>query len=116
MIFLQEVDPADAPLVIWLQGGPGGSAMFGLFELHGPIEAVFGNGGDVEARMRDTAWTRVANMIYVDNPVGTGYSYTDPGQLRNEIGQVNDDLYEFMQQFLTVFEEYQVRLKPALTI
>lgn len=31
-----QVDPKNAPVVLWLQGGPGGSSMFGLFEEHGP--------------------------------------------------------------------------------
>lgn len=31
-----QIQPADAPVVLWLQGGPGGSSMFGLFVEHGP--------------------------------------------------------------------------------
>ena len=34
-------DYRTAPVVVWLQGGPGTSSMFGLLEIHGPISAVF---------------------------------------------------------------------------
>ena len=30
--------PADAPVVLWLQGGPGASSLFGLFTENGPFE------------------------------------------------------------------------------
>ena len=29
--------PKDAPLVLWLQGGPGWPTMYGLFKEHGPF-------------------------------------------------------------------------------
>ncbi len=46
-INFQEVSAAGAPMVIWLQGGPGSSSMYGLFEIHGPISAVQGEDGEV---------------------------------------------------------------------
>ncbi len=59
------------PMVLWLQGGPGGSSLFGLFVEHGPFP--------VDAKMkllkRDSAWTLMNNVIYVDQPVGTGQSH-----------------------------------------
>ena len=35
--FPAEESPETAPVVIWLQGGPGGSSMFGALKLHGPV-------------------------------------------------------------------------------
>lgn len=59
-----------APLVMWLQGGPGGSGTgFGNFEEIGPL--------DVNLNPRNTSWLQVASLLFVDNPVGTGYSYVD---------------------------------------
>ena len=47
--------------------------MFGQFELHGPYTAVEGsNGDDVVAKLNPHTWARVANIIYFDQPVGTG--------------------------------------------
>jgi len=53
---------------MWLQGGPGGSSTgFGNFEELGPLT--------VELKPRNTTWLRAANVLFVDNPVGTGFSY-----------------------------------------
>ena len=63
---------ANKPLIMWLQGGPGGSSTgFGNFAELGPLT--------VELKPRNTTWIQVANVLFVDNPVGSGYSYvTDP--------------------------------------
>ncbi len=64
-----EVAPEDAPVVVWLQGGPGSSSLFGAFELHGPIISVDGGPEGVTGVRNEWAWTRRANMLYIDNPV-----------------------------------------------
>ena len=64
-------DPSERvnkPLIMWLQGGPGGSSTgFGNFEELGPLT--------VELKPRNTTWIQAANVLFVDNPVGAGYSY-----------------------------------------
>ena len=64
-------DPSERvnkPLIMWLQGGPGGSSTgFGNFEELGPLT--------VELKPRNTTWLQAANVLFVDNPVGSGYSY-----------------------------------------
>lgn len=56
------------PLIMWLQGGPGGSSTgFGNFEELGPLT--------VELKPRNTSWIQAANVLFVDNPVGSGFSY-----------------------------------------
>lgn len=67
------------PLVMWLQGGPGSSSTgFGNFEEIGPL--------DVNLKPRNTTWIKEANVLFVDNPVGCGYSYVvDPSALTRNI-------------------------------
>ncbi|XP_018548907.1 retinoid-inducible serine carboxypeptidase-like [Lates calcarifer] len=60
---------SDLPLVMWLQGGPGGSGSgFGNFEEIGPLNR--------NLEPRKTSWVQAASVLFVDNPVGTGFSYT----------------------------------------
>jgi vitellogenic carboxypeptidase-like protein len=48
------------------------------------------------------------NVIYIDNPVGTGFSFTDKeeGYAKNEI-DVGNNLYEALIQFFTLFPDLQ---------
>lgn len=109
-----DVDPSEAPVVIWLQGGPGSSSLFGLLELHGPFLANYveptidnQNDGPVDAVMNPYAWSKKANMIYIDNPVGAGFSYATYDGLPSNQEEFARDLYEFLLQWFTLFPEYQ---------
>ena len=101
------MDPAEAPVVIWLQGGPGGSSMFGLLEIHGPIQAVYDEDGITRGVLNPYTFAKKANMLYIDNPVGAGYSYSDPNGLPTTQEDVARDLYECLIQWFTMFPEYQ---------
>jgi len=102
-----DVNPMSAPVVIWLQGGPGGSSLFGLLEIHGPFQARFDENGNVHAETNPYAWTKEANVIYIDNPVGAGFSYSD--KLPSTEEEVENDLYEFLIQWFQLFPQYQDR-------
>lgn len=94
---------ADAPVALWLQGGPGGSSMFGLFVENGPL-AVDANG---EMYERKVTWNQHYHMLYIDNPVGTGFSFTNSSAgLSTTEEQVADNLYNALVQFFLLFSEY----------
>ena len=50
-------------------------------------------------------------MLYVDSPVGVGFSFSDSGEegLRTQLAQVTEDLFNFLQQFYQLFPECQNR-------
>ncbi|CAJ2641105.1 unnamed protein product [Trifolium pratense] len=72
-----ENNPKQDPLLLWLSGGPGCSAFSGLaFEI-GPLTFINEeyNGSLPNLELRSHSWTKVSNIIFLDLPVGTGFSY-----------------------------------------
>ncbi|KAH7018139.1 carboxypeptidase S1 [Microdochium trichocladiopsis] len=68
-------DPSNAPLSIWLNGGPGGSSMMGLLEELGPCFV----GPDSKTTVHNPwAWNNEVNMLFLDQPVQVGFSYDVP--------------------------------------
>ncbi|XP_077316824.1 retinoid-inducible serine carboxypeptidase isoform X2 [Lithobates pipiens] len=89
------------PLVMWLQGGPGGSGCgFGNFAEIGPL--------DVNLKPRNSSWVEVASLLFVDNPVGTGYSYTtDSGAFAKDVDTVSRDMLVLLRQFFQSKPDFQ---------
>jgi serine carboxypeptidase 1 len=83
----------DRPLIFWLQGGPGSSSTgYGNFEILGPL--------DLDLKDRDFTWIKTHNVLFVDNPVGTGYSYVDHKKfLSKDNKQIARDLIELLRGF-----------------
>ncbi|CAN1175097.1 Serine carboxypeptidase-like 45 [Linum perenne] len=68
-----ETDPASKPLVLWLNGGPGCSSLgVGAFSENGPFRP---NGKNLVKN--SYSWNREANMLYLETPVGVGFSYSN---------------------------------------
>ncbi|KAF5502027.1 Pheromone-processing carboxypeptidase kex1 [Colletotrichum aenigma] len=66
-------DEQDAPLMIWFQGGPGGSSLHGMLYENGPCLSDGANGTE----FNPNSWTEHFNIIYLDQPAGVGFSYVD---------------------------------------
>lgn len=64
--------PPDAPLTVWINGGPDSSSMIGLFQELGPC-SVDSNGTVIN---NPYAWNNASNMIFINQPATTGFSYT----------------------------------------
>ncbi|ODA81076.1 hypothetical protein RJ55_04038 [Drechmeria coniospora] len=68
-------DPANAPLAIWLNGGPGASSLMGLLQENGPC---FVDADSESTIPNPWSWNRHVNMLYVDEPNQVGLSYDTP--------------------------------------
>jgi carboxypeptidase C (cathepsin A) len=93
-------DPSTDPVFLWLQGGPGCSSLFGLFVENGP-QIVDANGN---FSPNPYSWTTNASMLWIDSPVGTGYSYVQNGDYARNEQTVSADLYTALYAFF--FELY----------
>ncbi|EXC12637.1 Serine carboxypeptidase-like 12 [Morus notabilis] len=73
-----EGNPRDDSLMLWFVGGPGCSGLSGLaFEI-GPFRFnyVEYNGSLPTLELNPNSWTKVASIIFIDAPAGSGFSYS----------------------------------------
>lgn len=75
----------DAPVVLWLNGGPGSSSLLGFVQELGPL-LINATGGLME---NPWSWTNFAHVFVIESPVGVGYSYC-ANQLKGEVCQNTD--------------------------
>ncbi|WCJ41576.1 Serine carboxypeptidase-like [Euphorbia peplus] len=94
-LFESRINKSD-PVVIWLTGGPGCSSELALFYENGPYHLT----KNLSLQWNEYGWDKGSNLIFVDQPTGTGFSYTtDPSDLRHDENGVSNDLYDFLQAF-----------------
>mmetsp|Transcript_39750 Transcript_39750/g.52399 ORF Transcript_39750/g.52399 Transcript_39750/m.52399 type:complete len:607 (+) Transcript_39750:64-1884(+) len=68
-----ERDPVNDPLVFWTNGGPGCSGFIGFMGEMGPFRPQ----EDMTLKENELAWNKLANMVYIEQPCGVGFSYSD---------------------------------------
>ena len=86
-----ENDPANDPVIIWYNGGPGAASMFGLFVELGPYylnqdsydDPKYNETGIPQVQRNPYGWTKIGNVIAVNNPPPIGFSYCDGGKGTN---------------------------------
>eukprot|EP00339_Tiarina_fusa_P010167 CAMPEP_0117023382 /NCGR_PEP_ID=MMETSP0472-20121206/17459_1 /TAXON_ID=693140 ORGANISM="Tiarina fusus, Strain LIS" /NCGR_SAMPLE_ID=MMETSP0472 /ASSEMBLY_ACC=CAM_ASM_000603 /LENGTH=461 /DNA_ID=CAMNT_0004729489 /DNA_START=18 /DNA_END=1403 /DNA_ORIENTATION=+ len=98
-------DPANDPLLIWLNGGPGASSLMGFFTEHGPFRP---NPDGTTLSLYEYSWNKIANIIYLEAPIGVGFSYSD-----DKLEYITNDNktaiqnYQFLMNWFEMFPEYK---------
>ncbi|KAK4180452.1 putative carboxypeptidase S1 [Triangularia setosa] len=95
--------PATSPLALWLNGGPGCSSMLGLFVENGPCYFLDSSPADSDPVLNQESWNSYANMLYLDQPVGVGFSYGETNI--NSTTQSSPYIWTFLQAFFAVKPE-----------
>jgi carboxypeptidase C (cathepsin A) len=73
LVEAENVAPESAPLVFWTNGGPGCSGLLGFMTEQGP----FRPDADGNIQPNAYAWNQIANMVFLEQPVGVGFSYSN---------------------------------------
>lgn len=89
--------------VIWLNGGPGCSSEDGALMEIGPYRLK----DDHTLVYNDGSWTEFANVMFVDNPVGTGFSYVSTDSYLHELDEMANQFVIFLEKWFALFPEYE---------
>lgn len=122
MFIEAETDPENAPVVVWTNGGPGAASYFGLFGEIGPYHLDerslatedFNKTGIPTIFRNEYSWSKVANLLIINNPPPVGYSFcypAGPSGYFNSCGTHNDSRTAFhsatyLENFAYAFEEF----------
>ena len=94
----------NAPVAVWLNGGPGASSSFANFLMNGPMR-IERTGTETDNYLVTLApegtWVDAATMIYIDQPVGTGFSYGP-----NLLTTMDEAATEFVTFLGNLFDKY----------
>ena len=82
-----ENDPANDPVLVWYNGGPGASSLFGFMAELGPFMfnddskkcGSFNTTGIPCPIANEYGWTKVASLLAISGPPPVGFSYCDAG-------------------------------------
>ncbi|RMZ76790.1 hypothetical protein DV737_g4658, partial [Chaetothyriales sp. CBS 132003] len=94
-------DPENDPVVLWLNGGPGCSSLTGLFLELGPASID----EKLNVVHNPYSWNANASVIFLDQPVNVGYSYSRSSSVSNTVA-AGKDVYALLTLFFEQFPEY----------
>ncbi|KAK4433875.1 Serine carboxypeptidase-like 50 [Sesamum alatum] len=95
-----------APILIWLQGGPGCSSMIAnLYEL-GPWLV----NQDLSLAPNPGSWNRIFGLLFLDNPIGTGFSFASSShEIPRNQHDVAKHLFTAIKKFVALDGSFKSR-------
>lgn len=90
---------AENRTIFWLNGGPGCSSMDGALMESGPLRID----KDQKVVYNEGSWHKKGDIVFVDQPAGTGFSYTEAYDA--ELYQISYDFLKFLEKYFEVFPE-----------
>ena len=92
-----------APLIIWLEGGPGCCTEEAIFLENGPFRI---EKSTLKLTKNEYSWSNLADVLFIDQPVGTGFSNAAGELMTRDKEQMIRDYIEFYIGFLEQRPEY----------
>ena len=99
-------NPSTAPLMLWLNGGPGCSSLFGMLGEIGPVTSDNFSG---KFKKNEYSWNTNGNLLFIEQPAGVGFSKTsDPHYLWYDDDTAENLLFG-IKDFLNLFPDLKNR-------
>ena len=102
-------NPNTAPIIIWLEGGPGISSVGSLFYYLGPLEVIDYPKKNKKATIRKVSWNQRANIVFPDYPLGTGFSTNTASHVTLTGKEIQYQILKFYEGFLKKHPEFKRR-------
>ena len=100
------------PLLIWLNGGPACSSMDGLYLENGPFRLSPSSTNSITVNPH--SWHRSpAYTLYIDQPVGTGLSYTGTHTYAKNDAEINAAFYGHLRNYLEIHKDVLKRTESS---
>lgn len=93
-VFQPRVGAPVDEITIWMNGGPGCSSLEGFFQENGLIQWTW---GQYAPQINPYSWVNLTNMLWVEQPVGTGFSIGKRNTTNEE--DLSDDFVKFFKNF-----------------
>ena len=98
-------DPENDPVILWTNGGPGCSGLGGFMTEQGPFRPVK-SGNTTSLKYNDFAWNKIASTVFIEQPVGVGFSSAPDGMVYGD-AQAAEDNMRFVVGFFQKFKNFQ---------
>jgi cathepsin A (carboxypeptidase C) len=102
-----ETDPANDPVVIWFNGGPGCSSMLAFMQENGPLAI---DDGEDYIKTNPYPWNKRANMIWLESPAGVGWSVGETAEdLQSNDMTQSEDAFAALKSWYAKFPRVHVQ-------
>lgn len=101
-VYVESESKETDPVLIWFNGGPGCSSMLGLIQEHGPCII---DDYETTVKLNPWPWNKKANILYLENPAGVGFSYSSDGDLNYTDHSVSVDVFTAVRDFFANWPE-----------
>ncbi|KIM38984.1 hypothetical protein M413DRAFT_447347 [Hebeloma cylindrosporum] len=103
--FESRSDPDKDDVIFWTNGGPGCSSSLGLFMELGPCRVLDSDG----PQFHPESWNSNANIFFIDQPIGVGFSYAEYGETVGTTEEAAKDIASFVAIFFENFSKFKGR-------
>ncbi|KAI0772250.1 serine carboxypeptidase [Irpex lacteus] len=98
-------DPDTDDVIFWTNGGPGGSSSLGMLMELGPCSVTSPD----NYTFNPYSWNENANLFFLDQPVGVGFSYADHEEYVGTTEEAAKDVAAFVAIFFEHFTKFKGR-------